>query len=40
MVAEKYFKFINDTIEDIFKLWNNFSIEAGLKTLKEMWSFI
>lgn len=33
MVLEKYFEFIYNVIEDIFKLWNNFSIEAGLKTI-------
>lgn len=36
MALEKYFEFINNVIEDIFKLLNNFSIKAGLKTcLKE-----
>jgi len=35
MVPEKYFEFIYNMIEDIFKLWNNFSIEAGLKTVEE-----
>lgn len=36
MVLRKYFEFINNMIEDIFKLWNNFSIETSLKTKRNM----
>lgn len=34
MGLEKYFECINNMIGGIFKLWNNFSIEAGLKIFK------